>query len=66
MAKVIDRAIVLDSRPTGTYYNNPMLNTMQYDVEFSDGVARECSANMIAEDMISKGRRGWLLSCIDR
>ena len=37
----------------GKYDSNPMLNTMVYDVEFSDGYIREHRANVIANNMYS-------------
>ena len=39
---------------SGTYHDNPILNTMIYDVEFPDGEVREYSANIIAENMYSQ------------
>ena len=33
----------------GTYSENPMLNTLMYDVEFPDGTTKPYAANMIAE-----------------
>ena len=39
---------------TGTYHNNPFLNTITYDVEFSDGQVKEYGANIIAENMLTK------------
>ena len=32
----------------------PFLNTLTYDVDFSDGKFKECSANVIAENMHSQ------------
>ena len=32
----------------------PILNTMSYEVEFSDGQVKEYSANVIAENMVSQ------------
>eukprot|EP00957_Ditylum_brightwellii_P129366 9868319-Ditylum_brightwellii.AAC.1 len=37
VGKVTQRAIRPDGTITGTYDNNPMMNTMIYDVEFPDG-----------------------------
>ena len=38
----------------GTYNENPILNTLVYDVEFPDGDVREYSANIIAENMYAQ------------
>ena len=38
----------------GTYNENPILNTLTYDVEFPDGEIREYGANIIAENMFSQ------------
>ena len=37
----------------GTFHNNPLLNTIIYDNEFSNGGARQYSANVIEEIMYS-------------
>jgi hypothetical protein len=38
----------------GKYDENPMLNSIVYDVEFPDGQVREYSANVIAENMLTQ------------
>ena len=38
--KVIQRTNGPDGQVTGTYDNNPFLNSIIYDVEFPDGQAR--------------------------
>ena len=45
--------IILDEygKLVGTYYENPMLNTLMYDMEFPDGATKPYSANMIAENI---------------
>ena len=53
-AKVIRRAIGPDGVVVGTYDDNPMLNSIVYDVEFPDGTIREYSANLIAENMLTQ------------
>ena len=50
-AKVIDRSKDADGNVVGTYDDNPMLNTLSYDVELSDGEVRKFSANVIANNM---------------
>jgi len=54
MAKVLQRTVGADGRTIGTYNDNPTLNTIVYDVEFSDGTIREYSANLIAQNMIAQ------------
>jgi hypothetical protein len=50
--KVKRRAIGADGKVIGTYDENPILNTMVYEVEFPDGQVQEYSANLIAENML--------------
>ena len=51
--KVTRRAIGPNGRTSGTYDENPYLNTMIYEVEFMDGQVREYGANLIAENMLT-------------
>ena len=54
-AKVIGRSTNNDDGSTvGTYDHNPMLNSMVYDVEFSNGIVKEYAANVIAENIYSQ------------
>jgi hypothetical protein len=53
-AKVIGRTIGPDGHTIGTYNENPVLNSMVYDVEFPDGEVREYSANVIAENLLAQ------------
>ena len=53
--KVIQRTIGPDGHVTGTYDNNPFLNSIIYDVEFPDGQVNEYAANIIAENMLTQG-----------
>ena len=51
---------------TGTYHNNPFLNTVTYDVEFSNGQVKEYGANIIAENMLTQvDLDGYSLSLMD-
>ena len=52
--KVIQRTIGPDVQVTGTYDNNPFLNSIIYDVEFPDGQVKEYAANIIAENMLTQ------------
>ena len=47
--KVNQRTIGPDGQVTGTYDNNPYLNSIIYDVEFPDGQVKEYAANIIAQ-----------------
>ena len=52
--KVIRMTIGPDGQVTGTYDNNPFLNSIIYDVEFPDGQVREYAADIIAENMLTQ------------
>ena len=52
--KVIQRTIGPDGQVTGTYDNNPFLNSIIYDVEFPVGQVKEYAANIIAENMLTQ------------
>jgi hypothetical protein len=52
--KVVRRALGPDGVTTGSYADNPMLNSIVYEVEFPDGQTREYAANTIAENMLSQ------------
>ena len=54
MGKVARRSLDADGRTTGTYHDNPFLNTITYNVEFPDGQVREYGANIIAENMLTQ------------
>ena len=53
-AKVIGRSKDENGQIIGTYHENPMLNTVVYDVEFPDGEIKEYGANIIAENMYAQ------------
>ena len=48
------RSVDLDGVAHGNYNDNPMLNTYAYDVEFPYSQIREYSANIIAENMLTR------------
>jgi hypothetical protein len=52
--KVTQRALGPDGRTAGTYDDNPMLNSIVYEVEFPDGQVKEYAANVIAENMLTQ------------
>ena len=66
MGIVARQSLDADGRTTGTYHENPFLNTVTYDVEFSDGQVKEYGANIIAENMITQvDSDGYSLSLMD-
>ena len=52
--KVKQRALGPDGRVAGTYDENPILNSIVYEVEFPDGQVREYAANVIADNILSQ------------
>lgn len=54
MGKVKGRSIGDHGHVMGSYNDNPILNSIVYDVEFPDGQVKEYSANVIAENMLSQ------------
>ena len=52
--KVIGRSLNHEGAIDGSYDDNPMLNSLLYDVEFPDGQVKEYSANLIAENMLTR------------
>ena len=66
MGKVTQRSLDADGRTTGTYHDNPFLNTITYNVEFPDGQVEEYGANIIAENMLTQvDSDGYSLSLMD-
>ena len=54
MGKVVRQSLDADGRMTGTYHDNPFLNTITYDVEFSDGQVKEYGTNIIAKYILTQ------------
>jgi hypothetical protein len=54
LGKVVRHALGPDGVTTGSYADNPMLNSIVYEVEFPDGQTKEYAANTIAENMLSQ------------
>ena len=66
MGKVAGQSLDADVRTTGTYHDNPFLNTITYDVEFPDSQVKEYGANIIAENMLTQvDSDGYSLSLMD-
>lgn len=54
-ARVTGRAVnPHDGNIHGTWNENPIMNTIMYDVEFPDGTVKEYAANIIAENILSQ------------
>eukprot|EP00957_Ditylum_brightwellii_P001595 124665-Ditylum_brightwellii.AAC.1 len=54
VGQVTQRAVGPDRTVAGTYDNNPMMNTMIYDVVFPYGQVRAYAASIIAENMLTQ------------
>ena len=66
MGKVARQSLDADGRTTGTYHDNPFLNTITYDVESPDGQVKEYGANIVAENMLTQvDSDGYSLSLMD-
>ena len=54
MAKVVRRAIDSDGLVIGEFNENPILNSLVYDVEYPDGAVKQYAANVIAENVLGQ------------
>ena len=54
LAKVKRRAVGDHGKTMGQYSENPMLNSIIYEVEFPDGDLKEYGANILAENMLNQ------------
>jgi hypothetical protein len=67
-AKVLGRAKDSEGNIVGHFDENPILNTIIYDVEFPDGAVKQYAANVIADNIYSQvdseGRQYDLLEAI--
>ena len=52
MANVIYRTIDINENIIGTFDENPVLNSLVYDVEFPDGAVKHYAANVISENVL--------------
>ena len=53
-AIVKKRAVDVEGMPIGVPNDNPMLDTQQYEVQFSDGTMETLTTNVIAENILSQ------------
>ena len=54
IGKVARRALGPDGTVTGRHDENPILNSIVYEVEFPDGQIKEYAANVLAENLLSQ------------
>jgi len=52
--RVIKRSRGLDGGAIGTSHANPLFDTREYDIEFTDGAVEKYTANIIAENMFAQ------------
>ncbi len=52
--RVVKRSRGLDGRPIGRSHANPLFDTREYDIEFTDGTMEKHTANVIAENMYAQ------------
>ena len=52
-ANILCRSLDPTGRSVDCYHKNPILNTLVYDVEFPDREVKECSGDVIAENLFS-------------
>ena len=67
MAKVIRRSVDSEGLVVGQFNDNPILNSLVYDVEFPDGLVKQYAANVIAENVLSQvDSSGFHTQALDR
>ena len=54
LARVIRRSIGPDGKIVGEFNDNPLLNTLIYEVEFPDGQIKRYLANVITENILQQ------------
>ena len=65
-ARVLKRSLDSAENLKGENHSNPMLDTRIYDVLFPDGVVRQYSANIIADNMYSQvDQEGNIMALLD-
>jgi hypothetical protein len=52
--RVLKRARGLDGEPIGRAHANPLFDTREYEIEFTDGTREKYQANIIAENMFAQ------------
>ena len=51
---VIKQSKGLDEKPVGHAHSNPLFDTREYEIEFTDGMIEKYQANIIAENMYAQ------------
>ena len=51
MASVVNQSVDADGKVLGSFSENPMLNALVYECEFSDGTNKEYAASIIAKNI---------------
>ena len=51
LAKVVRRSLDENGKLVGSYSDNPILNSLLYEVEFPDGTTKPYAANMIEQNI---------------
>ena len=54
MAKVFSKSVDENGQVIGAHNENPLLNTLVYDVQFPNGDVKNYAANLIAENFLSQ------------
>ena len=54
VAKDLRKSVDENGQVIGAHNDNPLLNTLVYDVEFPDGDVKKYAANLIAENVLSQ------------
>ena len=52
--RVVKRSRGLDDEPIGRAHENPLFDTREYEIEFTDGTREKYQANVIAENMFAQ------------
>jgi hypothetical protein len=52
--RVVKRLQGLEGEPIGHAHSNPLFDTCEYEVEFTDGTCKKYQANIIAENMFAQ------------
>ena len=54
MAKVLRKSVDENGQVIGAHNENPLLNTLVYDVNFTDDDVKKYAANLIAKNVLSQ------------
>ena len=54
MGKIQGWSLGDNGKVMGSYDDNPIMNSIVYDVEFPDGQVKEYAANILAQNLLSQ------------